>query len=909
MLEFAGVPLTVVTPEMAEAVEARLSVQDIYPWDTEPAFVGRGGYGLAAQRWYNRPPRIGRLFWPTGCSRWATAFYLATGDQLDEIQSTLKVGEPGELDLGDGDNGVSCFMYLLSPRQLLGIPYVDGLWLLPLVDARYFYWGIKSGNFQVASDTLSWSEVLATLGKLLGLNLGIDAIAEVYGLAPASLTAIDEPIPPLLDYVAGAVGHRVVFALNGAATTMTWESAKKIQAANLKTGNPLIGGPGIHPLDIAPLIPSDFRIDFPQLSLSSGATTGQVSPVNLLTADLPLGFDTGSNGTGKVLFHPLEADIDGEGHWLNEEQCIGAAVEYATDWIGWQTGPLDARWFGIVEWEPEALEDYVEWTYLREDCSTRVERYHFIDGDSPPTAQWHYQLAVRDKDNDDPTQPTDNIVYPAYTIIANNLVYKGKEIGNGEGGEDGTYSIDYPNGRIQMTPVEETGTAILDWQGLKVHHKAIEKPPETGDALLQGLGEPSNLSLLQGLSPAGEGGQSTLSTFRTYLDGIGWNKTVQKTEGRGFPDLTDLLRNLSPETVQGQTPETWNQTLEALGYSGLVNKIFQIPPGGGQLQTQPAGGGLSGTGQLFTQPVGQGQLQTNQAGSGTDSFSEGQLGGSPTTGGGLFTTSPSGFGNLFPSLPPQYQEEDYGPEPDIEFVDTEDLTWQIEDKQDQRRIVITPKLNLPPGFPSTPSIIEFNPTVFPPILLPQSPIPIPPLPPSSGSSPLATFNAYAPQNLSFPTFAIIANNDLGAVAFGRIFFAAKATGMPILCWQGFRVAAMSPGDTYPQWLGPVPDIAFIDGQDISFGVSVGISSIDGLPYGRVGARTNGITAYITVLNCAQFNAQTCQLSGSIQILGFRDGLLVSASKPYYTQSLSCNVFGGTVQIPGLPPPPPLSQLQ
>lgn len=121
---------------------------------------------------YPAPPalRINSLYWPTGAMRYSTFIGLVDDAQLDAI---LQVAEseasnllPGQLVISDsntiiptsdfenefhtdanGRTAISAEMHMLTPRKISGlapwpggdVPAYKRLWLLPLVDVRYFW--------------------------------------------------------------------------------------------------------------------------------------------------------------------------------------------------------------------------------------------------------------------------------------------------------------------------------------------------------------------------------------------------------------------------------------------------------------------------------------------------------------------------------------------------------------------------------------------------------------------------------------------------------------------------------------------------------------------------------------------------------------------------------------------------
>lgn len=802
MLTYADIPLTVVTPEMAESIETHLSIQDIYPWDARFLSPGRGGFGLLAQEWYNRPPKIGRLLWPTGASRWAIGLYVVTGDQLDEIQSNIE-DDPAPLVIGDGDTSVTAYLKSLAPRQLVGIPYVDGLWLLPLVDSRYFLWQLKTGNI-VIDESVSWNSLFLQVAEGAGIDLTGDEISDLYGTAPITLTGIDEPIGPYLDYVAQSVGFRIVYALDGSAYAMSVETAGQVQADNLENNtHPLMGGPGIHPEDLGFIWPSSVRVDFPQAAWDSWANIGGVTPV---FPELEL---LDSNGSDRVLIHPSPAFYDDKGDWLNEQGLTDLAYQYATDFYGWQSSGLDSQWFGIVPWTPEGLEDYIEWTYLRNKVCTRIQRFPYPEGDQTTTRYWRDSIAVLN--STDAYNPYSFEQLPTYTIFANNLV----TIDIVDDEEIPVRSIDYAFGRIQSTPDPHISAIRLDWQGLRVCHTILETEEIT---LETPPPDPAGLNTLPNFTLVGAVGSSTLTGGGTAPTGSSGSSTLTGT-GTAPRALANPIEPAGPLPVGGPGLGT------PADYPGNQGTLVPSYPGYGQLDPQTPNQGT-----LVPSFGNVGTLESSLECEGTSIVYN--LPGSETFPIGTSTS-----------------EECFGPEPDLQFVDSPEIKWNIKEDAEGRIISITPVLQTqanqtpgstvsssqqfcldtivitdgtgstvplpgPPGSPGTGGInINIGPTnntfnVFPIINLTVP----------TYVTWLATFNAFFPTNLTFPTLGIIATNDLGPVFYGRIcFFTSGDSGFTYIGWQGFKVYADI------AFIGgglPAPDLGIFGGE---YGVTTEVS--------------------------------------------------------------------------------------
>lgn len=388
-LSYAGVNLPVLTQEAYTAIESRISLRDCYPWDVIPGDIGRAGFGLIAKKWQDREPRLGRLSWPTGASRWATGFFLATDSQLDLIRAAVYEPEyiPGELILGDGTNSITASMYMLPPRPLFTGTTAAELWLLVLVDQRYFWWRNRTGNLTV-SGSGKWSDAYNQLAGLLpDVTLKSDTPVDAYASPPALLSAVDEAIPPLLDYTARCCGQRIICPLSGPYVyAYGLASSDDILADNLLLPNARIGGGTLALLtegDGVSILPASVQVDFPAQD-GSGNWLGVVESLTIKFSELEI-LEGGETSGSVTLIYPLAAVLNPA--WSNETTCLSVATQYATDYYLYRAANEDIVLAGIAEWEPEGYEDWIEWTYTRDVVSTRIQRSPWWSGeDAIPAA-------------------------------------------------------------------------------------------------------------------------------------------------------------------------------------------------------------------------------------------------------------------------------------------------------------------------------------------------------------------------------------------------------------------------------------------------------------------------------------------------------------------------------------------
>lgn len=204
MLSYAGVPLLYeLDDDLAVFLERFLSLEggrifsDMIPAQRELRHGTQGHashlMGLPTFNWPPEPPpRLNTLRWPSGATRWATCFAVCSDVELELIrQKVCPDGEsktkPAQLIAADAAFGMdptgttsiggdaliqddaytldgtetgrvalSTEMWLLTPKRVTGTEYradaTDRLWILPLVDVRY-YWQF------IATDSAFYSDV------------------------------------------------------------------------------------------------------------------------------------------------------------------------------------------------------------------------------------------------------------------------------------------------------------------------------------------------------------------------------------------------------------------------------------------------------------------------------------------------------------------------------------------------------------------------------------------------------------------------------------------------------------------------------------------------------------------------------------------------------------------------------
>lgn len=322
VIQFAGVDLLLPDNEgrLAECLD-RCDLNRLSLFGREPMAVAIDGRNNPRSSWepevclptpnYPAPPplSLNRLYWPTGATRWATFVGLVNREGLDRIlQGTLsavggnsanaKQFTPQRLDIASSDvigphaegfntsndgtqYSLSVQMHLLPPRPVsLFDGYVgESLWLVPLVDDRYWWqfkkmptrldWVLSQDNSDIfgnntptanglKEDWRGWFRILSfalglwrdgydnsieVLGDKCSKQLS-DRLKETYFFPDRNeLDRIAYNAAVLLDAVAYSCGRRIVRHPDGVTRAYSWEGSQYFHSNNLIAYRATGGGP------------------------------------------------------------------------------------------------------------------------------------------------------------------------------------------------------------------------------------------------------------------------------------------------------------------------------------------------------------------------------------------------------------------------------------------------------------------------------------------------------------------------------------------------------------------------------------------------------------------------------------------------------------------------------------------
>jgi hypothetical protein len=297
MLTFADSDLVGATPALHDYARKFFPLLDYHLWARPLAPYSPKLYDLGVPPLATPPPslRLNRLVWPTGASRWAYGYFLAVSSQLEVILdrchgSARDRNNPGLLRVGTtpGCEKVETQMYLLNPVKISGLDQTtayefdsplghlraQAVYVLPLVDERYFWWQrfVRDVSIpQRESDTTdsdyidpdSWSDLIHRLLKELGVppakrvhaNADEEWISQHmirgvwdntwdYGYHPGwpLVSLLEVPIPVALDAICGSCDRRVVRQFDGTVHVQNHQAAYIALARSLVRTGRVSGG-------------------------------------------------------------------------------------------------------------------------------------------------------------------------------------------------------------------------------------------------------------------------------------------------------------------------------------------------------------------------------------------------------------------------------------------------------------------------------------------------------------------------------------------------------------------------------------------------------------------------------------------------------------------------------------------
>lgn len=236
-LSLAGIYLPPVDSDLAEKIESRIPLDAVCPW-TARAWPGRRRTGLAWPVGFKPMSPLVKpntLSWPRGASRFAFGWYVASSNQADSIAS-VAFGSNGvgsqavSLVMNaanqQSDETFTCQVYCFAPVPLFRVArgnnsYLNGMYIIPVVDQRFYWWGISTPALNIDGTSVTWTTVWGALSTALGIMINFDTPNTAYRLPDPSLNLQGDPICQTIDAVAANLGQRIIANYDGSVASIS----------------------------------------------------------------------------------------------------------------------------------------------------------------------------------------------------------------------------------------------------------------------------------------------------------------------------------------------------------------------------------------------------------------------------------------------------------------------------------------------------------------------------------------------------------------------------------------------------------------------------------------------------------------------------------------------------------------
>ena len=221
MFSYAGVLLNDPTnaPEddesqkVARWIQNTIRPEDIFPFaarDWTGSLTNAPLLQITPERW--RPVQIATCWWPWGARRFARAHFVVSEIQLIQIRQNVQQPsgtlQTGILSLADGERTQNMEMWMLPAWPLAQAISGAHMWLLTLVDDRY-WWQDTPCTLTVEAGTTTWDDLYDQIGTILDISIDADTVATAYGKPPVNYAAEYQSLAMVLDAVAFSCGQRL----------------------------------------------------------------------------------------------------------------------------------------------------------------------------------------------------------------------------------------------------------------------------------------------------------------------------------------------------------------------------------------------------------------------------------------------------------------------------------------------------------------------------------------------------------------------------------------------------------------------------------------------------------------------------------------------------------------------------
>lgn len=352
---------------------------------------------------------IGDWYYPYGASRWSVFRGVASSSMVKAMLAQTSGGRTGLFkmkavpsapnNLPDASYDLQTQMHMLPARPLGEVAGTfDGLYLVTLVDERY-YWQGSAVSLQVSQDS-TWADLIDRVAEALDADITYSAIEVAYGKPEpdSQLWCNDEPPGLILDSIAYSLGRTVCRLLDGTYVLRKGDESAALVRTNrgqlnkvvrLAGGDVFASGTKLPVGDLNKsrdaAVPAIVRVSFPKYvhgddpvphflnpryrnqrpschyEDSYGAAHSVEVPVasgGPAVSGLTGTFDATVHSTAKAL---LSGEADAQP--VNASGLTALAMQVARDLYSNQGSvALDESYPGTYKWTPEGTHDLI-WTY------------------------------------------------------------------------------------------------------------------------------------------------------------------------------------------------------------------------------------------------------------------------------------------------------------------------------------------------------------------------------------------------------------------------------------------------------------------------------------------------------------------------------------------------------------------
>jgi len=397
-LSYAGKPFRVLPDSMRRQAQELCRIEDMreldYPANPSPNLSRLGMPRPTVPAWLN----LYQFYQPVTASAWGVFRGLAHKDDVDAMATeALPSGGPAAkaFVIGTGsDEPLESSMWLLPPKPLLGVDGATDLYLVTLVDERY-YWQFKpmqTAEIGFASYA-NWDDLIDEILAHLDIESELPtAIESVYGMpeADSDIYANYENPAALLDAALANVG-RVLCRSNradGEYHILRWSEANTYLSTALSNhANRLRAGGKAWELSAATadhrraaIMPASVVTTFPRWTDDNGYDTDDSLPQqSFRTSKQSGGYDSvySKTVTAASLGSPYASLTTRAGHTAalhttakaeqaepgdtptNQTELDDLASRLAKDFYDSKLAATDATYNGVIDWDQKAGLDVV----------------------------------------------------------------------------------------------------------------------------------------------------------------------------------------------------------------------------------------------------------------------------------------------------------------------------------------------------------------------------------------------------------------------------------------------------------------------------------------------------------------------------------------------------------------------